>query len=54
MCLLSYISYYLTFSKAIVSTADIIPTIQNLVTILASGIGSEFCPRSAGMPSFWK
>ena len=25
-----------------------------LVTILASGIGLEFCARSAGMPSFWK
>ena len=44
---------YLTLSNAIVMTASIIPTIQNLVTILASGSAFAGLFSKHGMPSFW-
>ena len=45
---------YLIFNNAIVMTARIIPMIQNLVTILASGRAFDGNFTRAGIPSFWK
>ena len=45
---------YLTFNNAIVITARMIPMIQNLTTIFASGIALAGFVKKAGMPSFWK
>ena len=45
---------YLIFSNATVMTARMIPTIQNMVTIFASGSAFPGLWINAWIPSFWK